>query len=394
MKTMNGGSSETHDGGLSETQPGVSSGAKGRGKNSIFDRPANSSTNNSKANSGDSMGWFEQFDRFWFTPVAPNTIGLIRLLTGCLIFYITLCYSFELLAFVGPDGIVNQGLADHFRKNTSMYVMAPEWSENTIEITKTNLSWSVFYHATSPYWIWAFHLGFLTANFCMAIGFFSRTSSILSWIGALAYVHRAPSGLFGMDAMIMILLFYMIIAPGGEIYSLDHYFQKMRRKKAGDPNWNESPKPLILSNFVTRMIQIHFCIIYLAAATSKLQGSSWWNGTALWGVLANYSFNPMHISAYTSVLVFLTKHKVLWEIIMTTGCVYTIILESSFPFLVWNRKLKWIMICGSIILHTGIGILMGLTTFSLCMVALVLGFVPPEFIGNLIDRHLFRRSSI
>ncbi|MEY4789813.1 MAG: hypothetical protein RLZ61_2031, partial [Planctomycetota bacterium] len=30
MKTMNGGSSETHDGGLSETQSGVSSGAKGR----------------------------------------------------------------------------------------------------------------------------------------------------------------------------------------------------------------------------------------------------------------------------------------------------------------------------------------------------------------------------
>jgi hypothetical protein len=85
---------------------------------------------------------------------------------------------------------------------------------------------------------------------------------------------------------------------------------------------------------------------------------------------------------------------VLWEIIMTTGCVYTIILESSFPFLVLNRKLKWIMICGSIMLHTGIGILMGLTTFSLCMVTLVLGFFPPEFIGNLIDRHLFRRSSI
>lgn len=201
--------------------------------------------NHRKTNSDDSIGWFEQFDRFWFTPVAPNTIGLIRLLTGCLIFYITLCYSFELLAFVGPDGIVNQGLADHFRKDTPMYVMAPEWSENTIEITKTNLSWSVFYHATNPYWIWVFHLGFLTANFFMAVGFFSRTSAIISWIGALAYIHRAPSGLFGMDAMIMILLFYMIIAPGGEIYSLDHYFHKMRRKsrrpqleripKASDP---------------------------------------------------------------------------------------------------------------------------------------------------------------
>jgi hypothetical protein len=200
-----------------------------------------------------------------------------------------------------------------------------------------------------------------------------------------------------MDAMIIILLFYMIIAPGGEIYSLDYYFQKLRRKKAGDPKWNEPPKPLILSNFVTRMIQIHFCIIYLAAATSKLQGSSWWNGTALWGVLANYSFNPMHIPFYTSLLVFLTKHKVLWEVVMTTGCVYTIVLETSFPFLVWNHKLKWIMICGSIMLHTGIGLLMGLTTFSLCMITLVLSFVPPAFIKNLIDRYgigPFKRSAV
>ena len=151
------------------------------GKHSVFDRPAASSAtgNQSKANVEDSQGWLEQFDRFWFTPVAPNAIGLIRLITGCLIFYITLCYSFELLAFVGPEGIVNQGLADHFRKDTPMYVMAPEWSENTIEITKSNLSWSVFYHATNPYWIWAFHLGFLAANFFMAVGFFSRTNAVI-----------------------------------------------------------------------------------------------------------------------------------------------------------------------------------------------------------------------
>ena len=391
MSTLGEGSSSSINGGRSSTN--------NSGKNSIFDRTSSSSSNANyiKDNPEDSQGWLEQFDSFWFKPVAPNTIGLMRLLTGCLIFYITLCYSFELLAFVGPDGIVNQALADHFRKDTPMYVMAPEWSENTIEITKTNLSWSIFYHVTSPFWIWAFHLGFLTANFCMAVGLFSRTTAIISWIGALAYVHRAPSGLFGMDAMIVILLFYLMLAPGGEIYSLDHYFQKLRRKKAGDPNWNESPQPLVLSNFVTRMIQIHFCIIYFAAATSKLQGSSWWNGTALWGVLANYSFNPMHISAYTSLLVFLTKHKVLWEIIMTIGCVYTIVLESSFPFLVWNRKLKWFMICGSIMLHTGIGLLMGLTTFSLCMITLVLAFVPPEFIKALIDRYVigqFKRSTI
>jgi hypothetical protein len=55
------------------------------------------------------------------------------------------------------------------------------------------------------------------------------------------------------------------------------------------------------------------------------------------------------------------------------------------------------MICGSIMLHTGIGLLMGLTTFSLCMITMVLAFVPAAFIKNLIDRYgigPFKRSSI
>jgi len=359
------------------------------GQSSIFDRPKSSSNKiQGKDADGAYSNFLELLDKFWFTPAEPHTIALMRLLTGFLIFYITFCYSFELLAFVGPDGFINQKLAEDFRKDTPMFVMAPEWTENTIEITKTNLSWSIFYHSMNPYWIWIFHIGFLIANLFMGIGLFSRTSTIISWFGALCYVHRAPTALFGMDAMIIILLFYMMIAPGGEIYSLDYYLQKLRRKKAGDPNWDSQPKPLVLTNFVTRMIQIHFCIIYLAAATSKLQGSSWWNGTALWGVLANYSFNPMHISLYTSLLVFLTKHKVLWEIIMTSGCIYTLVLETSFPFLVWNRNLRWLYICGSILLHTGIGILMGLTTFSICMITLVLAFIPPEFIRNLINHYI------
>jgi hypothetical protein len=35
-----------------------------------------------------------------------------------------------------------------------------------------------------------------------------------------------------------------------------------------------------------------------------------------------------------------------------------------------------LMICASVMMHTGIGIIMGLTTFSLLMLCLVLAFVP------------------
>src|SRR5205814_1892506 len=43
-------------------------------------------------------GW----DRFWFSPSDPTTVGLIRLLSGIVILYVYFCYSFDLLSYVSP----------------------------------------------------------------------------------------------------------------------------------------------------------------------------------------------------------------------------------------------------------------------------------------------------
>jgi hypothetical protein len=129
-----------------------------------------------------------------------------------------------------------------------------------------------------------------------------------------------------------------------------------------------------------RLMQIHFCIIYLASGTSKLQGMAWWNGTALWNVVANYEFAPLHLAVYSDFIHFLSQHRWLWEILLEGGVVFTLLLELGFPFLVWNRRLRPYMVAGAVLLHTGIGVIMGLGTFSLCMLCLLLAFVPGEAI--------------
>jgi hypothetical protein len=68
---------------------------------------------------------------------------------------------------------------------------------------------------------------------------------------------------------------------------------------------------------------------------------------------------------------------------MTGGVLYTLVLEISFPYLVWKRELRWLMVAGSVLLHTFIGLFMGLVTFGLLMIALVLSFVPPEALHRL-----------
>lgn len=351
---------------------------------SVFDRK-NSNQPMERGNDA-TFSWLEAWNTFWFTPQAPYTIGLMRMFTGLLIAFITFSYSFDLLAFVGPDGFLDKTAMDELRKDNPIFITPPSWFDSPKELDKSVYIWSPYIHLENTHWIWAIHFSVLGANLCMAAGLFTRMTTILSWMGAMFYVQRASSALFGMDAMILILLFYMMLAPGWQAYSLDRLIIGYFKRKAGDKDWDSPPEPLISTNVVARMVQIHFCIIYMAAATSKLQGPAWWNGTALWGVLANYSFNPMHIPSYTAALTFLAKHRLLWEILMTSGCVFTVVLETAFPFLVWHRNTRWLMVSGSVLLHLGIALLMGLTVFSLCMMTLVLSFVPPETIKNLTDR--------
>ena len=43
------------------------------------------------------------------------------------------------------------------------------------------------------------------------------------------------------------------------------------------------------------------------------------------------------------LVVWLSRHRVLWEISMTGGAMFTLLMEIGFPFLVWYRGLRWVM---------------------------------------------------
>jgi hypothetical protein len=144
------------------------------------------------------------------------------------------------------------------------------------------------------------------------------------------------------------------------------------------------PEPSVMANLALRLIQIHFCIIYLASGLSKLQGTSWWNGNALWGTMANPEFNPVHLRWYQDYLVFLCKHRWLWEMVTTGGVAYTLALEIGLPFLIWNRRLRWVMILAAVLLHVGIAFTMGLMTFGMMMLSMLASFLPPEAIHRVV----------
>lgn len=182
----------------------------------------------------------------------------------------------------------------------------------------------------------------------------------------------------------VILMFYLMIGPCGATLSVDRLLEIWRARKRHGPNYMPPVQPSIVANVALRGMQVHFCIIYLAAGTSKLLGPRWWNGTALWYCYANPEFAPMTIGLYYQTLVFISNHRWLWELVMSGGVVFTLILEIGFPSLVWRKEFRWLMVGGAVLLHVGIGLVMSLVTFSMFMLCLVASFIPPDVIREML----------
>jgi hypothetical protein len=335
-------------------------------------------------------GFLAGWDWFWFAPRNPTTLGLIRIFTGLILLYIHLSYSFGLMEFVHPEKAwVDRPAFEYLRNESPSYGVSNDWYPPTSadRLAPGQFSWSIYFHLEDDTAIWAVHIFFILAMALFTLGLWTRLTSVLTWIGVLQYVERSQQTLFGMDSMIVLAAFYLMIGPAGAALSLDHWLARRReRLLRGDPNYRLPVEPSLLANLAIRLMQVQFCLMYFAAGTAKLLGSTWWGGTALWGTVANYEFAPFYVPGYESALRALAQNRPLWEFAMTSGAIFTLALELGFPFVVWYPPMRWVMVTGAVMLHTGIGVLMGLTTFSLIMLALVASFIPSEAVEKVLAR--------
>jgi hypothetical protein len=322
-------------------------------------------------------GW----DGFWFGRMDPTTLAYIRICCGLLTFYLHVTYSWGLFSYVGPEAWIDHELSGWVLRDAPFWGPGSGWDEQYQEIGKGNWFWSIYYHVTSPGWIVALHVFFLVNMLLFTLGLATRYTGALTWLGAMSYVQRSTTTVFGVDTMMMILLLYLQIGPCGATLSLDRLIQKWWARRRGRPV--PPVEPSIAANFAIRLMQVHFCIVYLASGTSKLLGSTWWSGTSMNLVMLNPAFAPMDHAPYVYLMKSLATHRLVWETVMAGNILFTLFLEVGFPFLVWDRRWRWAMLIGAVCLHTGIALFMGLTTFSLMMLAFVCCFIPPEVISQL-----------
>src|SRR5262245_57225217 len=202
-------------------------------------------------------GW----NKFWFTPASPLPLGLIRICTGFVILYIHAIYSLDLLALVGPEGWIDHKTITEFRTGTQFYPIPGGWPsdgspDDMFSTTPSQglPSWSVYFHITDTTAIVACHIGFLIAMAMFTVGFATRVTSVLAWVGVISYIQRTPTTVFGMDTMMNILMVYLMIGPSGATLSVDRWIQKWRARKEGrEP---DPVQPSVMANFAIRLMQV------------------------------------------------------------------------------------------------------------------------------------------
>jgi hypothetical protein len=362
------------------------------------------------------LPWWKSFaeawDRFFFRPGDPTTLGMMRICCGLIAVYTLIAFTWDLQNFFGEHAYLDLEERNAWRKEYPQTGLSgfqsPEPQEDRYfkkwGISKNMTSgqgmpiWSLWFHITEPTAMAITHWTIIGVTFLFTIGFCTRLTSALAWFGSLSYIHRSNFTVFGVDTMMTIALFYLMIGPSGAALSVDRLlkrwwltFRALRRGGHGESRLPPGAEPTarlpalavtpsVSANLAIRLFQIHTCIIYMSAGLSKLLGQSWWTGEAIWGTISELEFAPLQYGWYRAFLTFLCEHEWLWYLFMTGGTLFTLAFEIGFAFLVWGPRTRWVIIAMAVTLHGGIGMFMGLKTFSFMMLTLVMSFVPPEVI--------------
>ncbi len=119
------------------------------------------------------------------------------------------------------------------------------------------------------------------------------------------------------------------------------------------------------------VIMVEACLIYATAGWYKIQGSRWEDGTAVY-----YPLHLDYFSPWPALSHLLGEHGLI-VLVITYG---TVMMQVAFPFTLFNRRVKNVLLVAMICEHTVIAITLGLPFFSLAMIAADSVFLPTSFL--------------
>ena len=195
------------------------------------------------------------------------------------------------------------------------------------------------------------------AGCSLLLGLFCRVSAILAWFLHLCAAKSGGFVSYGVDNFMTIALFYLMLSPLPDRYSLDC---RLRRSRPKDPQ---------LLGFWRRVLQLHLCLIYFFSGLTKCLGRGWWDGSNVWRALIRPPFGVID-----------PEILVRWKYVFPIAGVFVCLLETAYPLFIWSRRTRKIWLICTCAMHAGIGLAMGMYLFALIMIILNVAAFGPGLI--------------
>ncbi len=298
--------------------------------------------------------WFKdriaEWDRFWFAKNEPHTLCLLRVLSGGLMFYTHLIWSFDLIKIIGPHG---------WAPSKVSHEVFERWGRD-YSFAWTHFDWLPVNTAV----IWTAHILALIVFALFTLGYRTRVMAVLACFLTISYSHRFSLLQYGLDQVNGMMALYLMLGPCGERYSIDAWLRSKETEAA-------RPKEFVSVNLAIRLLQIHLCIVYFYSGVEKMRGPAWWDGSAVWEALASFQYQSLNMTWLAHapiVLAFMTHLTVFWE--------------ATYPALVWPKSTRWFALGCAVLIHGGIGVAMGMPTFGAAMIFANMCFLSPKLVDG------------
>jgi len=309
-------------------------------------------------------GWLRAWDWFWFTPRDPTVLGLLRIVTGLMLFYSHLVLASDLTSFMGERAWVDNETARMLHDGT---------------FGETDYGRSYLWYFDSPAALWLHHGVTLAITLAFAAGLFTRLTAPAAWFLQLMVIHRLTGALFGLDQIVTYMAMYLMLSPCGSVFSLDAWLRRRWGGAIDASRWRAwlfpAPRPSVAANVATRLLQLHLCVIYLFGGLAKARGQTWWDGMAVWFSVSNYEYQSIDVtwlSRYPWLFAALSHLTLFWEIFYCAA--------------VWPKRTRPLVLAMAVGVHGGIALFLGMITFGLMMIAANIIFVDPDWLRRLVGR--------
>ncbi|MEV2228225.1 HTTM domain-containing protein [Streptomyces phaeochromogenes] len=328
-------------------------------------------------------------------------------------------------------------LLREFPHREELYGPDGPWSWDLAQqLIASNHAFTALMWADGQVWFGIVYAFAVLASLLLMLGWRTRTMSVLFMAGVLSLQNRSIFMGDGGDNVIHLMAIYLVLTRCGQVWSLDERRERRARDahargawagpdRAGPVLWTvlglvlaaatlagkidggflggwrtiywglwavqglwwlagrygRSVQPRILLDVVANLvhnaalfvIMAEACLIYATAGWYKIQGTRWQDGTAVY-----YPLHLDYFSPWPAISDLLSASGTLM-LLVTYG---TVIVQVAFPFTLFNRRVKNILLAAMITEHAVIAVVLGLPFFSLAMIAADSVFLPTSFLSR------------